>query len=99
MSQTMSALVRSEDGRGPTLPAMAVSPEPATQTPSLGQDHAAQLRELVQQMRHCVVNATVATDRATKIELWEGYRKARAEAIAMLCSMSPVPGPRRLHSI
>ena len=99
MSRTMSALVRSEDGRGPTVPAMAVLPEPATQTPSHGHDHAAQLHELVEQMRLCVVKATVATDRATKIELWMEYRTARAQAIAMLCSMSPAPGTRQLHSI
>ena len=50
-------------------------------------------------MRVSVVEATMATDLSTKVELWESYRRARAEALAMLGSASDTPGTRRLRSI
>lgn len=43
----------------------------------------AQLRVLVEQMRHAVIRATLASDLAAKVESWEAYRAARAEALAL----------------
>jgi hypothetical protein len=47
-----------------------------------------QLRVLVEQMRQAVIRATLASDLATKVESWEAYRSARAEALALF----PVKG-------
>jgi hypothetical protein len=84
----MSAAVRFEDHVRPGVPHGAGAPE-----------HAARLRDLAQQMRHCVVSAISAADVAVKVELWASYRSARAEALALVESASRAPGARRLHSI
>ncbi len=57
------------------------------------------LRQLVEHMRLSVVEATMARDLSEKIELWESYRQARAEAIALLGSTSDAPSTRRLRSV
>jgi hypothetical protein len=52
-----------------------------------------QLRALVEQMRQAVVRATLASDLATKVESWEAYRSARAEALALFPTIrTPVSG-------
>jgi hypothetical protein len=52
------------------------------------------LRDLVEQMRRCVVTATTTSDLSAKVELWESYRTARAEALGILASSTP-----RLRSV
>ena len=85
MSGSMSAAVRFEDHFGP------VGADPAP--------HAGALRDLVEQMHRSVVAATAAVDRATKIESWESYRRARAQALGILASTSDTPSTPRLRSI
>jgi hypothetical protein len=82
MSTTMAAAVRFE--------------EPFSATPSLGPKDRARLDELVGHMHRSVVEATLAGDLAAKVELWESYRQARAQAIALLGSAS---GARRDHGL
>jgi hypothetical protein len=108
MSETMSAAVRFENRPGATAPGAFRSPErstpaePSIPTPShepqLEQRDRARLCELVEQMRRSVVEATVVRERPRKVELWESYRTARAEAIALLGCRPDTPSagrPRR----
>ena len=99
MSGTMSAKVRSEDHFGPIVPEGARSPERSTPAVPDNREHATRRHELVEQMRVSVVKATMATDLATKVELWKSYRAARADALAMLASVSDTPNTRRLRSV
>jgi hypothetical protein len=98
MSGTMSAAVRYEDHFGPIVPDASLS-ETETSGAAPAGEHTARLRELVHQMRHCVVRATAASDMAMKVELWASYRSARAEALALLDAASAAANPRRLHSV
>jgi hypothetical protein len=50
-------------------------------------------------MHRSVVAATTAPDRATKVESWESYRAARAEALDILASTSDTSSPPRLRSV
>jgi hypothetical protein len=109
MSETLSAAVRLEDRFGATAPGAPTSPEQTTRAgPSiptksstrgtpLGPSEGARLRELVEQIRLSVVEATMVRDLPRKVELWESYRLARAEALALLSSAAETPGtgPRR----
>jgi len=105
MSGTMSAAVRIADHLGPVAPgAPRTLEEPIPTTPATaprvpGYADRARIGDLVERMRVAVVEATMATDLATKVELWESYRRARAEALAMLGSGSDTPGTGRLRSI
>ena len=105
MSGTMSAAMRFEDHLGPVAPGAPGGPEqptpkaPSTATMLPGQADRAMIGDLVERMRVSVVEATLATDLSTKVELWESYRRARAEALAMLRPASDTPGTRRLRSI
>ncbi len=99
MSGTMSSAMRFEDHFGPIVPAVGPASEPATDLATPTTEHASRLRDLVEQMRLSVVTATTAADPAEKVELWESYRAARAEALAVLASHSAAPGPRRLRSV
>ncbi len=95
----MSAAVRYEDHFGPIEPLEA---GPAQRlTPAGGQDrpHAARLRDLVEQMRLFVVEATMTVDVETKVGLWASYRAARTEALAMVASESETRPASRLHSV
>jgi|HubBroStandDraft_1064217.scaffolds.fasta_scaffold2355520_1 hypothetical protein len=57
------------------------------------------LQDLVATMRLSVVRATEATEVAAKVELWESYRAARAEALALLVPGSNTSDSRHLHSL
>jgi hypothetical protein len=85
MSKTMTSAIASEDHFSHLPPTAGGQPERLTPV-SLGSHDGARLHELVQQMRQSVVTATLATDVAAKIKLWELYRTARTEAIAMVAS-------------
>ncbi len=87
MSGTLSATVRFEDHFGPVVPG-AVAPEPTTG-----------VQDLVATMRRSVVGAIEATDVATKVELWEAYRAARAQALALVAAVSTTTDNRHLHSV
>ena len=92
MSRTMSAAVRVEDHVGPLSPDV---PAPVAHDAT----HSTRLRELADQMRRCVVGATTTSDLATKVRLWESYRTARAEALAMVARGTETPNPPRLRSV
>jgi hypothetical protein len=96
MSRTMTAAVSLEDHIGPDGPDVTAPSAPmvAHETP-----HSNRLRELADQMRRCVVAATATTDVATKVGLWESYRTARAEALAMVVTVPETPDPTRLRSV
>jgi hypothetical protein len=85
MSKTMTSAVASGDHFSHLTPKAGGLPERSTPV-SLGKHDGARLHELVEQMRQSVVTATLATDIAAKIKLWELYRMARTEAIAMIAS-------------
>ena len=51
----------------------------------------AALHALLQDMRRSVVQATLSSDLETKCALWAQYRRARAEAVALLGA--PPAGP------
>lgn len=84
MSIATSTTIRFEDHFGPVAPEVARSHEPSTPTPRLSRRDSSRLGELVELMHQSVVNATEVTDRAAKTQLWDAYRTARAEALAML---------------
>jgi len=96
MSGSTSAALRFEDHFGPVVPEVASSPASSTTAPSHGHHHIVALRCLVEHMRHCVVTATATPDLTAKVELWESYRSARAEALSLLASTSANP---RLRSV
>ena len=83
---------------------MARSHEPSTSstpTTPLSTHDGSRLRELVERMHQSVVNATEVTDRAAKTQLWDAYRTARAEALAMLVpcdGRNTFPHARQLRS-
>jgi len=57
-------------------------------------------RDLVEHMRRCVIKATMVKERATKVELWDSYRAARTEAIALLAdSVSEIADGPLLRSV
>jgi len=97
MSGTLSAAVRFEDHFGPMVGEAAPPHEGSAHQPSPSRADAARLRELVEQMHRSVVMATMTSDHVSKVELWEAYRSARSEAIA-LASADP-GGIPRLRSI
>jgi hypothetical protein len=99
MSRSMSAAVRFEDHFGPVVPPVAPSTEATTPPTTRSGDHAPRLRILVEQMRASVAGATEARDIVAKVALWEAYRRARTEAIALVASTSDDVSTRRLHSI
>jgi hypothetical protein len=92
----MSAMVRIEDHFGPVGPDVTAPSAPVVAHEAT---HSNRLRELADQMRRCVVRATTATDLATKMGLWESYRTARAEALAMVATVPETPDPPRLRSV
>jgi hypothetical protein len=97
MSGSMSATVRFEDHFGPIVPVGTEAPEGSVSAATPSGAYAETMRALVEQMRVSVAAATKACDVASKVELWEAYRRARAEAMALLASASDAP--RRLHSL
>jgi hypothetical protein len=99
MSGAMSAAVRFEDHFGPVVPVVTEAPEEPTGPATPGGARAESMRALVEQMRVSVAAATKACDMAAKLALWEAYRRARAEAMALLASTSDASNPRRLHSL
>jgi|HubBroStandDraft_1064217.scaffolds.fasta_scaffold499092_1 hypothetical protein len=99
MSRTVSAAVRFEDHFGPVVPPVATSTEATSPSTTRVGDHAPRLHALVEQMRTSVAAATEARDIVAKVAMWESYRSARAEAIALVASTSDSPSARRLHSI
>jgi len=111
MSGSMSAAVRFEDHSIPLAPGAPRSPERSTQpqvsahpgpcssTAPLRPRDKARLDALVGLMRRSVIEATLAVDLAAKVELWESYRTARSEAIALIGSASDAPGTHRLRSV
>ena len=76
MSEALSSALRFEDHFGPIVPEVPASSEARPTTPQPSHS-AARLRDLAQAMRHNVVQATVTTDVAEKVELWGSYRTAR----------------------
>ncbi|HEY5023685.1 MAG TPA: hypothetical protein VII76_01800 [Acidimicrobiales bacterium] len=84
MSGTLSAAVRFEEHFGPVVPEVTTSPGPSRSMAPHVAAHAGRMRDLVEQMRRCVIGATQESDVAAKVELWASYRTARAEALAML---------------
>jgi cytosine/adenosine deaminase-related metal-dependent hydrolase len=98
MSGSMSATVRFEDHFGPIVPVVTEAPEGSASSATPTGAHAESMRALVEQMRASVAAATKACDVAARVELWEAYRRARAEAMA-LASTSDASSPRRLHSL
>jgi hypothetical protein len=87
-----SSTVRFEDHFGPmVVHQVARSQDPSTPTTVLSRRDRSRLGQLVEQMRQSVVHATEVTDRTEKARLWEAYRTARSEALAMLAS--PVDDP------
>ena len=99
MSGSTSAALSFEDHFGPVVPEVAPNPASSTTAPSHGQHHTVALRDLVAHMRHCVVTATATPDLAAKIELWESYRTARAEALGILASMTGTSSSPQLRSV
>jgi hypothetical protein len=99
MSGTTSAALRFEDHFGPIVPVDTPPAEHAPTGAAPAHEHAARLRDLAHQMRHCVVTAVAATDAATKHELWASYGSARAEALALVAPVTADLSPRRLHSV
>ncbi len=87
MSEALSSALRFEDHFGPIVPEVPASSEARPTTPQPSHS-AARLRDLAQAMRHNVVQATVTTDVAEKVELWGSYRTARAEALALAATVS-----------
>ena len=94
MSGSMSAALRFEDHFGPSVPEVAPNPANSTSASAHGHAHGLALRDLVEQMRRCVVTATTTSDLSAKVELWESYRTERAEALGILASSTP-----RLRSV
>jgi len=97
MSGTLSAAVRFDDHFGPLVGSRTPRRERFTPEASLSRSDTARLRALVEQMHRSVVLATKATDREAKVELWEAYRLARAEAITL--TSAPDAGGPRLRSV
>jgi len=95
MSNRVSTTISFEEHFGPKVPDVAVSPEQLTMVPR-SSGEGSRLGELVEQMRRSVVSATESTDRAAKSQLWDEYRMARTEALAML---APPLENRRLRSV
>jgi hypothetical protein len=96
MSGTLSAAVRFEDHFGPVLPAVTTSLAPAAAPRATRPDG---LAELAERMRHCVLGAITATSVAAKVELWESYRTARAEALAMVAAVPEDDDTPRLRTV
>ena len=84
MSMTSSTTVTFEDHLGPVVPEVARAQDPSTTPAPLNGRDRTRLGELVEQMRLSVVQATEVTDRTAKAQLWDAYRTARNEALAML---------------
>lgn len=95
----MSAAVRYEDHFGPIEPLEARSAQRSAPPVWQGRPHAARLRDLVEHMHLSVVQATMTVDVETKVGLWASYRAARAEALAMVASVSDTRRTSRLHSV
>jgi hypothetical protein len=98
MSGTLSAAVRFEDHFGPVVPG-AVSPKPSVSPAGDSSAPTTGVQDLVATMRLSVVQATEATDVAAKVELWEAYRAARAEALALLTPVATTTDSRHLYSV
>jgi hypothetical protein len=103
MSLTSSTTVRFEDHFGPVVPEVAGAHDPSAPPTSLSARDRARLGQLVEQMRLSVVHATEVTSRTAKAQLWDAYRAARHEALAMLAcagdetnSCPPTPQLRSL---
>jgi len=94
----MSAAVRYEDHYGPIEPLEARSARRSA-PPAQDRPVAAQLRDLVEHMHLSVVQATMTVDIETKVGLWASYRAARAEALALVASVSEARRTSRLHSV
>ena len=102
MSIATSVTTRFDNRSARVAPEVAGSDAPSTPTPPLSRRDSRRLRELVEQMHQSVVRATEVTDRATKTQLWDAYRSARAEALAMLvpCDGREIsPNTRPLRSV
>jgi hypothetical protein len=103
MSMTSSTTVRFEDHFGPVVPEAARAKDPSTPATPLSRTDRTRLGELVEQMRLSVVHATEVTDRAAKAQLWDAYRTARNEALAMLAcaadETNTCPPTPRLQSL
>lgn len=97
MSEALSASVRFEDHFGPIVPDDV---DPSTRRSSPHRQDVERRRDLVEHMRRCVVKATMAKDHATKVELWNSYRAARTEAVALAaCPMPDIADAPLLRSV
>jgi hypothetical protein len=74
--------------------APAESPAPATIRTLRQQPDLDRLRSLAEEVRHAVVQATLAPDLDAKLRWWSRYRSARAQAMALLRR-----GRRRLGAV
>jgi hypothetical protein len=99
MSEAMSSALRFEDHFGPIVPEVSAPARPSASIASLSAEPAGRLTELARHMRLSVVQATMTTDPAQKIVLWESYRTARREALALLPPAPEGTAPPRLHSV
>jgi hypothetical protein len=99
MTSGVSTTVSFEDHFGLKVPDIACSTEQSTRIAALDSGDGARLGELVEQMRRAVVHATEATDLAAKSRLWEAYRTARTDALAMVAPPAERRTTRRLRSV
>jgi hypothetical protein len=88
--------VRLEDHLGPLVPGVTSPLDRETPTTLFTGEHRSRLNELAEQMRRSVVDAVEATDLAVKTTLWDAYRSARSEALAIVSSASEHPDSRHL---
>ncbi len=84
---TLTSPAPSVDAKASVPVTLSTPTKPSTRRAPLGTSDRARLRELVEQMRLSVVEATMVRDVPAKVELWASYRLARAEAMALLGSV------------
>jgi hypothetical protein len=99
MSEAMSSAVRFEDHFGPIVPEVSTMLQPSASITPLPAEPTGRLEELAGHMRRSVVQATMTTDVTEKGALWESYRRARREALALLAPVPETTNPPRLHSV
>jgi hypothetical protein len=99
MSSAVSTTVSFEDHLGLTVPDVASSTDQSTRIADLNSGDRSRLGELVDQMRRSVVGATEVTDLAAKSQLWDNYRTARTEALAMVAPPAESLTTSRLRSV
>jgi hypothetical protein len=95
----MSSAVRFEDHFGPIVPEVTTTPRPSASITPLPAEPTGRLEELTGHMRLSVVRATMTSDGAEKRALWESYRRARREALALLAPVATPTNAPRLHRV